>query len=81
MKAISFGALDQMSLDLMQCESSIDLLKNLQIKILFYLVFASKINIANLDSETLLLCFQDLRQVIKDKQIRLIHSLRYVLVT
>ncbi len=65
----------------MQCESSIDLLKNLQIKILFYLVFASKINIANLDSETLLLCFQDLRQVIKDKQIRLIHSLKYVLVT
>ncbi|CAF0753822.1 unnamed protein product [Adineta ricciae] len=46
-KAISFGALEQMSLDLMQCE-----------------VFASKINIANLDSETLLLCFQDLRQLL-----------------
>ncbi|CAF2647248.1 unnamed protein product [Rotaria sp. Silwood2] len=53
-KAISLGALEQMSLDLMQCE-----------------VFASKVNIANLDSETLLLCFQDLRQLldlIMDKQ-------------
>ncbi|CAF2010976.1 unnamed protein product [Rotaria magnacalcarata] len=53
-KAISLGALEQMSLDLMQCE-----------------VFASKANIANLDSETLLLCFQDLRQLfdlIMDKQ-------------
>ncbi|CAF0914172.1 unnamed protein product [Adineta steineri] len=53
-KALSFGALEQMSLDLMQCE-----------------VFASKINIANLDSETLLLCFQDLRQLldlVMDKQ-------------
>ncbi|CAF1000925.1 unnamed protein product [Rotaria sordida] len=53
-KAISFGALEQMSLDLMQCE-----------------VFASKVNIPNLDGETLLLCFQDLRQLldlIMDKQ-------------
>jgi len=53
-KAISFGALEQMSLDLMQCE-----------------VFATKINIPNLDSETLLLCFQDIRQLldlIMDKQ-------------
>lgn len=30
---------------------------------LSFVVFASKINISNLDSETLLLCFQDLRQV------------------
>lgn len=47
-KAISFGALEQMSLDLMQCE-----------------VFATKINIPNLHSETLLLCFQDLRQLLE----------------
>ncbi|UJR27102.1 hypothetical protein I4U23_008402 [Adineta vaga] len=46
-KAISFGALEQMSLDLMQCE-----------------IFASKINFGNSDSETLLLCFQDLRQLL-----------------
>ena len=49
-KAISMGALDQMNLDLLQCE-----------------VFASKINIPNLDSETLILCFQDLRQVEREK--------------
>ena len=43
----------------------------------FCLVFASKINIANLDSETLLLCFQDLRQVQRINLIRLINSLLY----
>ncbi|CAF1230429.1 unnamed protein product [Didymodactylos carnosus] len=46
-KAISPGALQQFSLDLIQCE-----------------VFASCIQIPNLDSETLLLCFQDLRQLL-----------------
>lgn len=32
---------------------------------LLLLVFASKVNIPNLDGDTLLLCFQDLRQVRK----------------
>jgi hypothetical protein len=51
-----------MSLDLMQCEGEIWFLGKDSYDI-FLLVFASKINISNLDSETLLLCFQDLRQV------------------
>jgi hypothetical protein len=61
-KALSLGALEQMSLDLMQCEGEPFERERSLIHCLA-LVFASKINIANMDSETLLLCFQDLRQV------------------
>jgi hypothetical protein len=45
-----------------------------QIKISLSLGFASKINISNLDSGTLVLCFQDLRQVTEQKIIHFQYS-------
>ena len=74
-KAINMGAIEQLGLDLMQCESTND--SNIFVPIYFWfcipiftilllkfiLVFASIVQIEGLDNDTILLCFTDLRQV------------------
>jgi hypothetical protein len=70
-KAINIGAVEQLNLDLLQCESKIYLLgKYLPFSILmcsinknFKIAFASSININGLDNEIILLCFAEIRQV------------------
>jgi hypothetical protein len=70
-KAINFGAIEQLNLDLLQCESEsyqeknsfLTLFVRKLFKNLYNLAFASSIQIHGLDNDTILLCFTDIRQV------------------
>ena len=66
-KSISFGAIEQLNLDLLQCESIISLNYWISFTILFNICtkgFANTVTIKGLPNETISLCFDDIRQVI-----------------